>query len=792
MNLLEKHQKVLEIIKSGSSLKDDTYLSQFLETTGSILHSIEDVDKFGLLDLIYKELADSSSGCCVGGVMALKDPEEQNILWNFIIDLSTTVIKSVPELTFKLLGVVGICDVTNHVNSNYIPILQFYSQVFKSKYNILEIASFLCKENHFWNKFLNNVNLVEANNYVTKSTIECFADYVKFFLNASQLNQRPKGCEIKVQLESNLNILVSEGIKADTSIDIFGVLNKIVESLDQEKLERFLFPLIKDNIDFDKLLLSEKYAGSSTILNCYIKTYLKGPSFQNIISYLKSIFTNPKHSIDTKKKVIVIVSKFPELSQVLKLILDQFIENNTEAELCQYFFNFHTVKSMMDRCKEAEIAQKVFSLIVKHLDQYSKDIYDEHYSDNFIKNVCLFGSSFFKVKDVNLFDVVSVINPILNISKQKLGVDDFVRSEALGLLNVIIRKIGDLESFDNLVRTLGVFACDTGSLYVVRDSALICISSLLLNRNLALRLSDTEIELISCVILKASSGKDQLVKGSAVKAQTSMLEHLADKVSLNQLRKFFPSEDVNPLDICDIYSDEERIEMMNLASKVHEKLEDPDILKLVKYFVLTSLEVDTNWDVKVHSVQFWKSVYRKASVTSNCKPFQILKHLEEHSFFTGLVLGCQDYEDSVVSSYFKFTNDVNLLPLKEAIGEGNHSLKRKVEEVSNVEPRVKKKVIDNNCDDEDAERAEEIEDLLDETDTSLVNMLTERVKFQEKFALKERKLFPSISISEFLDFHSELLNPEIVISQETKLESVLDDIIQSSSDESQIDLVDCY
>merc|ERR1719452_57495 len=115
----------------------------------------------------------------------------------------------------------------------------------------------------------------------------------------------------------------------------------------------------------------------------------------------------------------------------------------------------------MDRCKEVEIVQKVFTLIVKHLEQFSKDIYDEHYSNNFIKNICLFGCSFFKDNDVAL-DVLSVINPILNISKQKLGVDDFVRSEALGLLSVIIKTIKDIECLDDLVRTLCGFACDTG------------------------------------------------------------------------------------------------------------------------------------------------------------------------------------------------------------------------------------------------------------------------------------------------------------------------------------------
>jgi len=791
MNLVEKYQKVLEIIKSGTSLKDDTYVSQFLEATGSILNGVEDVEKFGILNLVKNELAESSNGCCFGGGMVTKDVEDQNILWNFVIDLSTIVIKSVPELSCDLLKLVGVCEIKNHASTNYIPVLQFYSQVFQCTSHVLEIARYICKDNKFWEKFLHPVNIAEKNKYVTKATVDCIAAYVKFSLEASKLNQKPKGCEISVLLESNLKAMVSVGLEK-TGSGIFEVLNKVMEILDLKSLDEFLLPLIKESIDFKKILKIDKYLDSSTVLRCYITTYLKDPDFNTIKAHLQSIFINPTQSLQSKKMVIVNVARFSELSELFLFVLEQFLETQTLFKLCQYFFSFHTVKSMMSRCENAHIAQKVFSLIAKYFKLYSDDIYDSSYSNNFIRNLCLFSSNFFSYHDLNLFEVDLVINPIMNITKQKYEVDDFVKSDALGLLSVLLQKIGQVENLDEVVKTLCGFACDQGALNVVRDSALLCLSKLLSNKSLSLSLSESEIELISCVILKASSGRDELVKGAAVMTQTAMLMHLADQVPCSQINKFFPSKEVDALKICDKYNEEERIEMMKLASQVHEKMNDPGTLDVVRSFVLTSLDVDTNWDVKVHSVQFWKAVYRKACAKHHGEPDQLIKHLEKHSFFTGVVLGYQDYEDSVKSCYYKFIKDLDFVNMNVGSEMINYTLKRKVEETSLAEPNVKKKLIKTNNWDDDTNRDDEIEDILDENDTSLVNCLTERSAIKENLKPIKRKEFPSNSVQDFIKFQLDLINPKTELNKETVLESVLDEIIQSSSEESQLDLVDCY
>lgn len=542
MSLVEKYQKVLEIIKSGTSLKDDTYVSQFLESSGVLLENADTVERLGILELIKGELAESSSGCCLGGNMASKDQEDQNNWWNFIIDLSRTVVKSVPKLTFDLLKVVGVCDVNIYVNTNFIPVLQFYSQVFRCKTNILEVAKYICKENEFWDKFLQPVISEEKNKYATKATVECIAVYVKFLLEASKLNQRPKGCEISVQLESNLKALISNSFtdKHEPNCDVFETLNNVIEILDQKSLVDFLLPIIKENINFHKLLSSDTFVISSAVLQCYISTFQAEPDFQIMKTHLQSIFIDSNQSLQSKKMVIVNVIKFPRLSEIFLFILDQISENSSETMflLCEYLFSFHTIRSMINRCKDERIAQKVFNLIVKLLKQYSNELSDPSCSNTFIRNVCLFGSTFLKDHDLSNFEANLVTNATLNISKQKYEVDDFVRSGALDLLSVVLRGVNHVDKLDDIVRTLGGFVCDLGALNVVRDSALSCLSSLLLNRCLALSLSTEIIELISCVILTTSSGKDQLVKGAAVMVLTAMLENLTDQVECSQISSF--------------------------------------------------------------------------------------------------------------------------------------------------------------------------------------------------------------------------------------------------------------
>jgi len=794
MSLLEKYRKVLELIKSGADLKDDTYVSQFLESTESVLQSKEDVHRLCIWDFILDELSESHIGCSIKDNV---DPEVQHSWWNFLVDMATTVLKSVPEFTFDLIQAVGIFDVNSNANTNLIPLLQFYCQVFQSHSNVLEIANYICKENLFWDKFLDQVIVKEKNKYVTKATIECVADYVKFLLKASELNYKPKGCAISVLLESNLksltNKLRSNSLNYGSFCDVFEILNKVVEKLDRKSLDGFLFPLVKENVNFLKVL-NDGHSLTSAALKCYISTSkVDAADFVNVKEILQSIFVDPKASLKTRKALIVNIIQFPELSDVLLFVLEQFSENSSDSTflLCQYFFSFHTVKSMMRRCEDPKVALKVFNLLSTYLAQYSENLYEQNFNKNFIRNICLFSTSFLAMHNLNLFEVSSVAEASINIAKQKYEVDDYVRSDALQLLGAILGKVEHMDNVGLVARTLCGLVCDIGALNVVRDSALSCISSLLSNRNLALALSLVDLDIIISVLLKTVSGKEQVLKSGAVVAENALIANLSDRVKCTQVGQFFPSKEVDPLKICDVKNDDERKQLMKLASTVHEKLEDSDLLDVAKTFVLTALDVDTNWDVKVHSVDFWKAVYRKACLKYPSKGSdpEFLKYLEKHSFFTGVILGYQDYEESVKSAYFYFIKTLDLEGL--AVSANINDLKRKHDEFSPMEPPMKKLgTARKTLEATDGNRDDEIEDILEENDKSLVKCLTGRPNFKESNKKSKEKNLPSYSLKDLLQL--EVINPESELSSEAVLESVLDEIIQSCSDENLIDLVDCY
>jgi len=800
MRLMEKYRKVLELIKLGTDLKDDTYVSQFLESTESVLQDKNIVlDSFEIINFIKEELKNSQFGS-----VDKDDPDEENPWLHFVVDLATSLVKSIPDVSHDLLQAVGIPHVNKNVDRNFIPFLQFYSNVFNCNTNVLEIATYICQENLFWEKFLHVIIMKEKNKYAFKATIGCFALYVKFLLKASDLNYKPKGCEIRVLLESNIQGLIrclyptnlissSQG----SFCDIFEILNKTIETLDHRKLNEFLLPVIKENINFLKVL-NEDHRLTTYALKCYLSTYKSDDDLVNKTQKLKTIFVDSKYSLNSKKILIVNIIQFPELCEVLLFVLDHFLNITTDLSfsLCQYFFSFHTVKSMMIRCEDPEVAQKIFSLISIHLTKYSEDLCDQSYNNKFIRNICLFGSTFLTLHDLNSFEVSYLIKSLMNISKQKYEVDDYVRSDSLELLGVILARVMHVEDLDSMIKNLCGFVCDTGALNVVRDSALLCISNLLMNRNLAVSVSGEDVDLLVCVLLKIISGKEKLLKSGAVITAVSLIKNQSDRVKCSQVCHFFPSEDGDPLKICDIYSDEERKQMMKLACTVHEKFEDPSLIELVRSFVLTSLDVDTNWDVKVHSVEYWKAVHSKASLMYPEKDSNVefIKYLETNEFFTGLYLGYHDYENSVRNAYYCF---IKLLDFGNwNISEVNMDSKRKLSECSHwMEPPVKKlgagyKTSPADSDSSKDDETDTLEDILEEDDRSLVKNLIGTATSAEINKRDKLKVLPSYSFDHLRRL--ELDDPESELSKKAVLESVLDEIIQSSSDENLIDFVDCY
>ena len=92
------------------------------------------------------------------------------------------------------------------------------------------------------------------------------------------------------------------------------------------------------------------------------------------------------------------------------------------------------------------------------------------------------------------------------------------------------------------------------------------------------------------------------------------------------------------------------------------------------------------------------------------------------------------------------------------------------------------------------ESEEEINRIVDVTDKKLVeNILTVRSREPANTAKHQnRTLVPNCSYPQFRLFLSNISDPATAVSSEAELQSILEDILQSCSEECQLDLIDCY
>ena len=56
----------------------------------------------------------------------------------------------------------------------------------------------------------------DCDQYTARARTQCCVQYIQFCLAASELNRSPKGCEIKLQLESNLSAWLAEQVQPST------------------------------------------------------------------------------------------------------------------------------------------------------------------------------------------------------------------------------------------------------------------------------------------------------------------------------------------------------------------------------------------------------------------------------------------------------------------------------------------------------------------------------------------------------------------------------------------------
>ena len=160
MSLKETYLSVLDVLRREDSLQDDTYLAQFLDSTARVINTRQDLAEYGLEEFLRQNLQQIREECFSADL---------NV--NFVLQLSRTVIKSVPEMSQELLRGLPQPDVIDSLpQETLLPLLQLYCQVFSSRTDVLPIVCHLSQDNLFWERVLHPVLLRSGtyNNYLNK------------------------------------------------------------------------------------------------------------------------------------------------------------------------------------------------------------------------------------------------------------------------------------------------------------------------------------------------------------------------------------------------------------------------------------------------------------------------------------------------------------------------------------------------------------------------------------------------------------------------------------------------
>ena len=770
MNKSDKVLKVLEVIGSGADLHDDTYRLQFLDALSSVINTKQDVDRYKLLQYINANQKTK--------------PESRS----FIASLMTIIIKEVPESTLEILESFDIPDPND--SQSLVNYLQFYRQVFINKNQLLPIMRILSQDNIFWDKFLFPVCIdqVQVSKYVTKEIQETLAEYVKFALTASEQNYSPKGCEIKVQLESNLKSFLQN--RLESSFDLFDVYRIIIDRCNGDyDQEDFVLNILKENVNFDIVKKDSRYLTSKNMFYCFIKLMVKakGGKSRDMEDYLTYILLSKDFDIHTKKSVISSLVKFSDcifIQLIIKRIIDRFLDEDTSEtsiSLTQILLSsFLGDQEVFQKCyKTSPLSGHFLKVLTKFLHLYNTN--SSWVSDKTLRTVTEFGKLFFKSFNPTESGQISEI--LLEISSQTMTVDDYIRNECLVLLRIVLENQKDvLPDTPKIIDKLCYITCDGRSLDNVRDSALECLS--MITANINIKIDPADSDKILCLVKRILDRNERFLKHSAVLTFGHLLSRDHTNVQMtNILSLIYPPEDVNGLDFCDLYTDEERKAMVIVASNNWKYFEDASLQRLVVNFHLKTLEHDTFWEVKKMSVLFWNSIYEQTQNIQNER--ESIKYLEENQFFTGIILGLKDYEDVVKCEFYKLIQKLKSCG-KLSFADLSESEDQKME-VNH--PQRKKIDFDENSEIDE----EEINDILDVNDKALIQMLSGRKDVESTTAVLPKQI-RNISFHEFKQQICDIKDPDEdnQTDPETVLQSIIEDILQSSSEDCQLDLIDCY
>ena len=783
--------RVLRLLEAGADLHDDTYEAQFLDALEGVILSEDEDFKQDLL----RHCTDSL--------------ESVNV--KFRLSLATVVIKCVPDYSIKIMDSIDIPTVSDSDDS-WTHYLQFYQQIFRNlnpdNHNPLSVE--------FWSKFLMPVCKVRKNGlskYVCQDIQNTFVSYVEHLLSISDCSDSEIARSIRKQLEDNLKELhlaigpkVLEYLKSFvkkmmTQNQPLQDSNKVSENSPADF--KFILDWVNRNLSNGRTDPASKWM--------YEPKHIS-PSRLYCDLEMESIVQNGNHDLlgshcfestkpAVKKRICSVWVKSANIRPLTEFI---FIRDCLEKDvpLIQHALALLTNENYLaSLCSPMgyhdELKDTIVAIVYKIFQFYQEEC--EFVTNKTIRVVIQFGKKFFGSRIAVLPRAHLLL--LLNIASQKYSGDDFIKGDILLMISLILRNGPPHSDCQELISRLTTLASDQSSTLNVRDSALRCLESYLegLSRGvLSHEQEQPHHEEISNRIMIAVK---QIVNGNerSLKAPViAILRHLChQKTGLDRqfhlLSQVFPELDVDSLAYCDLYHDDARMEMMRLAATHWGTLQtSPDMeveniqLRIVN-FVVGSLRHDSFWEVKRESASFFAAVFDESKKTENVQ--SRIMYLEKCKFFTGVTLGLRDYESPVQEKFFAF-----LKQRKNAFTEFLNVDLVIDEKKNNEENKAKRKGVKRKHQSDISFNEEEAEDILDVTDKVLVNMLNKRQRTQtDPSSLDNGETpGPSVSFSEFRDSCKSLTDPQKVEDPVTDLNSIMEDILASSSGEGQIDLVDCY
>jgi len=349
-------------------------------------------------------------------------------------------------------------------------------------------------------------------------------------------------------------------------------------------------------------------------------------------------------------------------------------------------------------------------------------------------------------------------------------------------LKIILQNVSDQRAVEvlSLVSKVCLIVCDKRNLDNVRDSALECLLQLLKNKSLGL--TQESRDKILFVSKKCMEEKYSTLKATALDVIAELYKMMPSE-SLETLSHVYPDTSTRGIDFCDLFSDQERLRMVTIAADLWTSIEDGELADKMKFFVLLTQQYDTFWEARLKTTNFWKSVKEKCLKLDN--KIDQLRYLEENCFFTGIILGLLDYEESVKAEYQKMIEEDELISNQcNVFKDSTNGF------TCNTIPAEKD--VSTLGKSHPGDKPAEIEGILECNDIVLMKMLGKINPSQSEDS--ESKKIHNLSYEEFKKSLNKIKLPEKNLSKDPMdvLNSIMDDILQSSSEDNLIDLIDCY